>query len=375
MKKVVLLNNKSSSVLNFRKQLIHFLIKKGYSVFAMAPDFSESDIEKIKSWGAVAITYKISRSGLNPLADFNTINSLEKIFKTIKPDVVFSFFVKPVIYGTIAARNAKVSKVLGMIEGLGFPFTEQPNGLPFKTKLIKLIQVMLYKYALPKADKVIFLNNDDPIDLIHKYKIKTKKIEILKGIGVDLNDFAYSEVCLDKISFLWVGRLLKEKGIWEFFKASEIVKRKYPNVEFKIVGGFDTENPGGISKKELDFFIQKGIVDYLGQRSDIADVIASCSCSCSSSYREGSSRIIQESMSVGRAIIATDIPGSREMVINGKNGFLVPKWNPEALAERMCFLIENPDLLIKMGKHSRELAEKWYDCEKINSRLLEIIEN
>lgn len=375
MKKIALISNTTSSLLNFRKHFIHFLAERQYEIHCFSPDYNEKTKEIIKDWNAIPVDYPLSRAGLNPFADLKTIKFLTQKFKEISPDIVLSTFVKPTIYGTIAAKKANIPRIAGMIEGLGYTFTETQGGFSFKQKIIQKIQIFLYKIALPKADVVIFLNYDDPKDLIEKYNIKTKKVEVLGGIGLDLNDFPKRPVPIDPISFLWMGRLLKEKGIWEFLKAAEIVKQRYPKVEFKIAGGLDTENPGGISKEELEKFIQKGIVKYLGQVSNVAEVIASSSSSSSSSYREGSPRNLQEAMAVGRAIIATDIPGSREMVIDGENGFLVPKWSPEALAEKMIYLVENPEKLISMGEKSYQMALERYDGSKVNKRLLKIIEN
>ncbi|MFJ1322477.1 glycosyltransferase family 4 protein [Capnocytophaga canis] len=374
MKKIALVSNKTSSILNFRKHLIFFLIEKGYQVYSLSPDYTDSTKEIVVNWGAIPIDYKLRRGGLNPFADIRSIIGLEKIFREIKPDIVLSSFVKPVIYGTIVAHRTKVPRIIAMIEGLGYAFTQQPEGISLKQKIIQKIQAFLYKIVLPKADVVIFLNHDDPKDLIEKYKIRTQKIEVLGGIGLDLNDFPKSPVPLEPISFLWIGRLLKEKGIWEYLKAAEIVKAKYPEVEFKIIGGLDEENPGGISRLDLEKFTQKNIVKYLGEVRNVAEVISSSSCSSSSSYREGSPRSIQEAMAVGRAIIATDIPGSREAVVDGVNGFLVPKWSPEALAEKMCVLIENPSLFIEMGEKSYEMAVQKYDGNKVNQRLLKTLE-
>lgn len=375
MKTIVLISNVTSSLLYFRKHLIQYLVENQYRIYCLSPDYTEETKKIIISWGGIPMDYELSRAGMNPFKDLKTFTQLKKILKTIKPDIVLANFIKPVIYGCLVAKMVKVPKIVAMIEGLGYAFTEQPEGMSFKQKLAQKIQIFLYKMALPKANVVIFLNHDDPKDLIEKHQINTKRVEILGGVGLNLEDFPKTKVPLNPISFLWIGRLLKDKGIWEYLKAAEIVKKKYPEVEFKIIGRLDIENPGGISKEELYFFIQKNIVQYLGEVTNVDEIISNSSSMCSSSYREGSSRSIQEAMAVGRAIIATDIPGSREAVIDGENGYLVPKWNPEALAEKMCYLIETPDLLVSMGEKSHQMAVEKYDGKKVNKRLLEIIEN
>lgn len=373
MKTIALISNTTSSLLNFRKHLIQYLVENEYKVYCLSTDYTPQTKHIIQNLGAIPLDYELSRAGMNPLKDLKTLFQLTKILKEIKPDIVLSNFVKPVIYGSLAAKMAKVPKIVAMIEGLGYAFTDQPEGMSFKQKLAQRIQVFLYKIALPKADLVIFLNHDDPQDLIEKYQIKTKKVEVLGGIGLNLEDFPKTEVPLNPISFLWIGRLLKDKGIWEYLKTAEIVKQKYPEVIFKIIGGLDTENPGGISRDDLDFFVQKNIVQYFGEVKNVAEMISFSSASVSSSYREGSPRSIQEAMAVGRAIIATDIQGTREAVVDGVNGFLVPKWNPEAMAEKMCVLIENPNLLVSMGEKSHQMATEKYDGKKINEKLLKMI--
>lgn len=374
MKKIVLISNTTNSLLNFRKHLISFLIEEGFQVYCLSTDYTQQTKKIIEKWGAIAVDYPLSRAGVNPFADIKTLYKLTQILKEISPDIVLSNFVKPAIYGTLSAHFAKVPKIVAMIEGLGYAFTEPPEGFSLKQKIVQKIQVFLYKMALPKANLVLFLNKDDPNDLIKKHHIKTKHIKVLGGIGLNLEDFPKKTIPLHNISFLWIGRLLKEKGIWEYLKAAEMVKQKYPEVIFKIIGGLDTENPGGISEKELQFFIEKNIVNYMGEVQNVAEIISESSCVISSSfYREGSPRSIQEAMAVGRAVIATNIPGSREAVIDGENGFLVPKWNPKILAEKIEFLIENQDFLISMGEKSRILAVEKYDGKKVNKRLLQMI--
>ncbi|MFJ1490680.1 glycosyltransferase family 4 protein [Capnocytophaga canis] len=374
IKKIALISNATSSIFNFRKHLIFFLKEKGYEVYCLSPDYTSDDKQILNSWGVIPVDYELSRSGMNLFVEIKCIKRLTRILRDIAPDLVLSSFVKSAIYGTIAAKKANVYRIITMLEGLGYAFTEQPTGISLKQKIVQKIQILLYKIALPKADVVIFLNNDDPKDLLEKYNIPTKRIEILGPIGLELEDFPKFETPLHPISFLWIGRLLKDKGIWEYLKAAEIVKRRYTDVEFRIIGGLDIENPEGISKKELDVFVHKGVVKYFGLVNNVAQIISESSITVSSSYREGSPRSIQESMAVGRCIIATDIAGSRDLVAVGENGFLVPKWNPEALADKMIYLIENPDLIIEMGEKSHRMAVERLDGRKVNEKLLKILE-
>ena len=376
MRKIILLNNISQNILGFRKHLIKFLIAHNYIVYAMATDYTDKTKQKVIDLGAIPVDYSFARGGLNPFADLKNMKQLEKIFKDIDPDILLSSFSKPVIFGTLAAKKAKVPKIIAMLEGLGYTFTEHPNGQSLKTKIIKYIQIFLYKIALPKADTIIFLNPDDPKDLLEKYHIKTKKQEILGAIGLNLNDYKYSPPPTDPISFIFIARLLREKGIFEFLQAAEKIKTKYPHVIFNVIGSLDTENPGGLKKDDLNYYMKNNIINYPGFVNNVDEWISKSSVFVLPSYyREGVPRSTQEAMAIGRPIITTDVPGCRETVINKKNGFLIPKWDVEALIEAMEYFIKDPKEVIHMGEESYQIALKKFDGDRINEKLLSIIEN
>ena len=373
--KVIIVGTVASSLYGFRADLIHDLLKKGHQVYAFTSEYTADDLKKIEQLGAFPVTYGLNRGGLNPLSDIVATYKLSKKIREIKPDLVFSYFSKPVIFGTIAAKLAKVPKIIGMLEGLGYTFTQQPEGLGKKTELIKNIQVLLYKFALPQLDKLIFLNPDDSKDLVDKYAINVKKIEVLGGIGLDLKDYSYQPITnIQKlINFLFIGRLLKEKGIHDFLNAAKIVKEKYPETQFTVLGAIDPHNLGALTQSELDELISSNIIHYPGHVNNVKDWIANSHVFVLPSYREGVPRSTQEAMAIGRAIITTDVPGCRETVMNGVNGFLVPKWNPEALAEKMIYFIEHPEQICIMGNESHKIAINKFDAEKVNQRLMNIL--
>lgn len=376
MKKIILLNNTVQNILGFRKHLIQFLIAHSYEVYAMATDYTDETRQKVEDLGAIPINYSFARGGLNPFADLKNMKQLEKIFKQIQPDVLLSSFSKPVIFGTLAAKKARIPKVIAMLEGLGYTFTEHPNGQSLKAKIIKQIQIALYKIALPKANTVIFLNSDDPKDLLDNYHIKVKRKKILGAIGLDLNEYKYSIPPTEPISFIFIARLLREKGIFEFLQAAKKIKDKYPLTIFNVIGSLDTENPGGLKKDELEYYIENDVIKYPGFVNNVAEWIAKSSIFVLPSYyREGVPRSTQEAMAIGRAVITTNVPGCRETVENGRNGFLIPKWNVPALVEAMEYFIENPNEVIRMGKKSYKIALEKFNGEKVNEKLLSIIEN
>lgn len=372
--KIAIIGTIGSSLYSFRSDLIRALVGKGHAVYAFAMDYDESSKEKVRNLGAIPVDYRLSRGGLNPFADIATTYQLVRVLKEIKPDLVLSYFVKPIVYGSIAAKIAGVSSVVGMMEGLGYNFTDQPEGLTSKAKLIRSVQLFLYRLAFPCLDTLIFLNPDDPIDLLDKYHLKVRRLEVLGGIGVNLEQYQYSNVDIGKIKFLFIGRLLKEKGIHEFVQAAQIVREQYTEVEFIVLGGLDKENPGALQHDELNRLIQSGVITYPGHVSDVVHWIRHSSVFVLPSYREGVPRSTQEAMAIGRAVITTDVPGCRETVIDGVNGFLVPKWSSKEIAEKMIYLIENPHEIERMGNESRRIAEEKFDASIVNAKLIEILE-
>ena len=372
--KIILIGTVASSFYGFRTDLIKALVELNHEVYAFISEYKEDDLSKIRALGAVPIFYKLSRGGLNPLSDINATASLVKKINSLQPDIVFSYFSKPVIFGTLAAKIAKITLVIGMLEGLGYAFTEQPNGLNKKTKLIKKVQVLLYKLALPQLDKIIFLNPDDPKDLLDKYSIRVKEVEILGGIGLNLEDYPYSNSYPSQPTFIFVARLLAEKGIYDYIAAAKIVKNNYPEAKFIVLGTIDKEALGALTEAELKKFTEANIVEYPGHVNNVPEWIANSSVFVLPSYyREGVPRSTQEAMAMGRAVITTDVPGCRETVIDGVNGFLVEKWSPQALAEKMVYFIEHPEEINKMGYESYKIAQDKFDAHKVNKRLINML--
>ncbi len=376
-KKIIIIGTTADSITGFRSDLIKQLVLYGYEVFAFTCEYNENQLKEISVLGAKPVTYKMSRGGLNPFSDVKSLLDLKSEIDKINPDLVLSYFTKPVVYGSLASKLSKIPKIIGMIEGLGTPFTEHANGQLLKVKIIKFFQITLYRIVFPFIDKIIFLNKDDPQDLIYKNKIKHKinAVNILGPIGLNLYNYPYKKWDeAASISFIFIARLIAEKGVFEFVEAAKIVRKKYENVKFTIIGGLDTENPFGLSRYQLDELIASGLIEYPGFVTDVAKRIQdSAVFVLPSYYREGVPRSTQEAMAIGRPVITTDVPGCRETVVEGVNGFLVPKWNPEALADKMCYFIENPEQVNIMGLESYKIAQEKFDAEKVNSKLIEIM--
>lgn len=372
--RIVVVGTVSSSIFGFRKEFLQALVQTGHEVIFFSIDLTP-ELQR-RAWdelGVRAEVYSLSRTGMNPFADLRNAWDLYRSLKKIKPDLVFCYFAKPVIWGALAARLAGIQHRYGMLEGLGYYFTDEPNGNSRKKNLVRAIMVALFRFSLPMLKGLVVLNPDDKRDLIEKYRIRQKNVMVLGGIGVDLEEYAYSEPDTSSLRFVFVGRLLAEKGINEYLKASEIVKIRYPQVEFLILGGPDPGNPGSVDEAYLDKLVSEGVVIYPGSVANVAEWLAGSSVFVLPSYREGVPRSTQEAMAIGRPVITTDVPGCRETIVDGENGYKVPPHNPEALAGAMERFVVRPELICSMGRRSRELAERDFNVEKVNQRLFEFL--
>lgn len=373
--KIALIGTAANCVVGFRADLIKSLHQQGHTVYALTLDYDDNTRMQVTNLGAIPVDYKFSRTGLNPLKDFLDTYTLSKQLKRLAPDLVFSYFSKPSIFGTLAAVMAGVKKRYAMLEGLGYLFTEQPQGVSRKVRLLKKIQVMLYRCIFPSLDALILLNPDDRHDLLVNCKINVKQAHVLGGIGLNLADYPFTPPPTSPVSFIFIARLLAEKGVHEYVAAAKIVKAKYPETRFYMLGAIDTQNPGSLTGKCLNNLIEDDIIIAPGHVSNVAEWIAKSSVFVLPSYyREGIPRSTQEAMAMGRAVLSTDVPGCRETVVQGVNGYLVKRWSHAELAEKMCELIENPQKITDMGLASYQLAQERFDADKVNNRLLELLE-
>lgn len=367
---ICIIGNQAFSLLNFRGLLISDMVAKGHEVLALAPDYEEKTRNEVRALGAEPVDYSLSRTGMNPVKDAADMLRLTVILGRLKPDLTLSYAIKPVIYGTLAAWGARVPRRFAMIEGLGYVFTPTEGTEPVKRKALRGAVSILYAAALRSASRVFFLNKDDIDEFSKKKLVSPTKVYLLGGIGVDLDEWTASSPIMDPVTFLLAARLLREKGVVEYAKAAWIIKQKYPNTRFVLLGSLDT-NPGGLSFEEINAWVAKGILEWPGHVPDVRLWMAKASVFVLPSYyREGVPRSIQEMMAMARPVITTDAPGCRETVIDGENGFLVPVRNAEALAIAMEQFILNPSLIEKMGKASRRIAEERFDVHKINRVIL-----
>ena len=360
MKKIAIVVNNSWYAWIMRANLGFAFQKEGYEVVFICPYDKYSENIK-KHFGYIDIN--INSKGINPIEDLKTIYSYYKIYKELKPDIVLQYNIKPNIYGTIAADMLNIPTI-NNIAGLGTLFIKQ--------NIITKIAKLLYKVSQKKATKVFFQNHDDFEMFVNEKLIQKEKCDVLPGSGVDITKFTPVEKNDDGVfRFLLASRMLWAKGIQEFVDAAKIIKVKYKNVEFQLLGHLDLSSPTAISKEQMHIWENDGYVKYLGSSDDIRVEIAQADCMVLPSfYREGTPRSILEAMSTGRAIITTDTPGCRETVVNGKNGYLIaPKSVPD-LVNSMFKFVKNPNIISDMGIKSREIAEEKYDVKKVNLKML-----
>ena len=372
MKHILIIASYGPSLINFRLNLIKLLLSKGYkvSVASSSENFSHGLQKKLKALGVKIYLFSLSRTGLNILREFNSLLDLMRIIKYSKPNIIISYTAKPVIYSGLILKFFPKIIHFPLITGLGFAFT---NNVSIRQSLLRKLMTSLYSLSLKKSKNIIFQNKDDK-KLFLELKIfkDKKKVSVVNGSGIDLNAFRFSRLPTEHI-FLMIARLLIDKGIKEYFEASIIVKKNFPNVKFHLIGDLD-QNPSSLNKKELKFWINKSKVKYLGKRNSVKSALRACRYFVLPSYREGTPRTILEALSIGRPVITTNVPGCRETVVNKKNGLLIPSKNSMALANAMIKLIKEKDKKIKsMAKESYLIAKEKYEIDKVNTNMLNIM--
>lgn len=372
MARIAIITSHAGSLANFRGPLLRTLEERGHCVLALAPDYDDTTIEAVRALGAEPVSYRLSRTAIDPLRDLGDLLRLKRLLQSLRVDACLTYFIKPVIYGTIAARLAGIERRFALIEGLGFVFTQAPAGASHSRRFLRGGVALLYRLALRGAKRVIFLNRDDMAEFIGRRIVPSEKAALLGGIGVDLDDWRSRGPTTSPLTFVLVARLLREKGICEFVEAARAIRRCRPDAIFRVVGGPD-ENPGGLTRETMEAWVREGIIEWTGNVSVKPWLERASVFVLPSYYREGVPRSIQEAMAMGLPIITTDMPGCRDTVVDGRNGFLVPAHDHAALVAAIRVFVVNPGLVASMGQQSRAMAEERYDVHAVNERLLALL--
>jgi len=362
--KIIISSNTSWSIYNFRLGLVKELLKKN-KVIIIAPKDKFS--QKLIDLGCEYYDIYIDNKGTNPINDLKTFWQYYKIYKKIKPNVVLHFTIKPNIYGNFACELLNIL-VVNNVTGLGTVF--------IKENLVTQIVKNMYKMAFKNS--FIFFQNKDDKELFFKLGIiNHKNIEILPGSGINIEKFQPIQIeKKDNIfRFLLIARLLWDKGIGEYVEAAKIIKQKYQNVEFLLLGAVGVDNPTAISKEQIDRWVGEGIVRYLGVTDNVKSEIAKADCIVLPSYREGTSRVLLESAAMAKPIITTNVPGCNNIVDDGINGFLCKVKDIKDLADKMEKMLNlSEEERIKMGKRGREKIIREFDERIVIKKYLETIE-
>lgn len=359
--------NTAWNIYNFRLGLIRALIERGHKVVAIAP--ADDFIRPILETGASFETlHRLSRKGTNPVQDVRLVHEFYRHYQKHAVEVALQYTIKPNIYGTFGAGFAK-TKTICTVTGLGYSFLSEG----WVNRIVKY----LYKRAFNRASLVAFQNQDDQQLFLDAGLVSDSKTLLIKGSGIRTDFFApLPPTRTDgQFVFLFVGRLLYDKGVQELLDAAQILKNQYPKAEFWIVGAIDTDNPSAIKREQIEALDQQGIVRYLGPSNDVRSIMREADAVVLPSYREGIPRVMLEGLSMAKPLITTDAPGCRETVVDGHNGFLIPIKDSQSLAQALeKMLLLSPAERQRMGENGRLMALQEFDEQAIIFKYFELID-
>ena len=314
---------------------------------------------------------QLSRTGLNPIADLGFVRQVWKLCRQRRPKVVLAYGVKPIVFGLLGARLAGVRLCYAMVTGLGHAYTTEG----VRTRLVRLVLAVLYRVALRISKRTFFQNPDDLRNFVDRGLVPEARAVLINGSGINLDRFPLRPLPdVPSARFLFVGRLLYEKGLREFVGACRLVAERHPGCEFVVLGGHDASLPHAVSAEEVETWKTEGVARFVGAVKDVRSWLEWCSVLVLPSYREGTPRSVLEAMATGRAVITTDAPGCRETVEDGVNGFLVEPRTVEPLADAMMRLAADPAAVARFAEAGRRIAEDKYDVHKVNAVLLKTME-
>lgn len=372
-KTVLFIANTTGCLYNFRFGLISELIEKKYKVITLAPfhskeAYSDKAAENLTAMGAECINFEFNTKSTNPIQDLKLISRYKKAFKGINPDIILSYTIKSNIYGSIAARKVGIP-IVANVTGLG--------NLYANPGILTKVANFLYKWGFKKTHTVFFQNQDD-MELFLKHRnVKYNQCGRIPGSGINIETFKPMEktVFNKKVTFLTISRLIWDKGIEYYVDAIKILKKKFENVEFQILGELGVNNPNAIPEDVVRSWVDEGIITYLGTSSDIREQIRNCDAMVLPSiYREGVPRTLIEGAALGKPIITTNNVGCRDMVDDGINGFLCKKRDPEDLADKIAkFINLSDDEKREMCNKSRDKVLKEFDEKIVIQKYMDII--
>lgn len=335
--------------------------KAGYDVHVATMDGPA--VADIQALGMTHHAIPMTRSGKHPLQELGTLLALVRLFRRLRPDVVHLVTIKPVLYGGIAARIARVPGMVAAISGLGFVFLS--NSL--KMRLVRAVVARLYRVALGHPNSRVIFQNANDRDLLKSLgAVREDQVVIIRGAGVDLDAYRPTpEPPAPPVIVTMVARLLRDKGVQEFVQAAKLLRERGVPVTMQLVGGLDAGNPTSATQADVDAWQQDGCVQALGERSDVAALYAAAHIAVLPSYREGLPKSLIEAAACGRAVVTTDVPGCRDAIEPNVTGLLVPVRDAAALADAIARLAQDAALRQAMGTAGRALAEREFDINRV----------
>lgn len=361
---IVLSANSDWNIANFRGGLIRALRDAGYEPVVIAPQDPAADA-RMRELGVERIPVTVERSGINPLADLRLLLQYRRLLKRLRPSAYLGYTIKPNIYGSLAAASLGIPSIPN-VSGLGTAFIRQGA--------LQQVVKRLYRVGFRRAPVVFFQNDEDRQLFIGRRIVRMDQARALPGSGVDLDRFAPAAPLEGPPTFLLVGRLLRDKGVVEFAQASRLLRSKLPGARFQLLGPIDEENRTAISHGELDSWVDEGAVEYLGTTDDVRPFIAAATAVVLPSYREGLPRSLLEASAMARPLIAADVPGCRQVVQDGLNGYLCAVRDPVSLAAAMERMAKLPVLERKtMGQAARQQVQDRFNQEFVVQAYLDVL--
>jgi glycosyltransferase involved in cell wall biosynthesis len=365
---IAIVANTSWNLVHFRSSLAGQFQEKGWRVLAIAPPGAYSDRLKTHPFSRYYPWYRLRPHSRNLLQEWLAARELQRLYSIVKPDLALHFTVKPNLYGSWAAARLGIPSI-SAVTGLGYPFLHPEGGNRFVP--------YLYRSAFRSSSAVVFQNEDDRALFFDRKLVDPRKAHLIPGSGVDTQFFQAPPggPSPDFFTFLYAGRLLKDKGILEFLEAGRRLAGLYPRARFWIAGEMEPGNPAALSPEQLAPYLSLPAFRYWGFREDVRQLMAEADIFALPSHREGMPRAVLEAMSMAKPIIATDAPGCKETVAPGENGWLVAARDAEALIGAMeQAMRQSPAALAAMGEKSRIKAISQFDIQSINRQFLELAE-
>jgi glycosyltransferase involved in cell wall biosynthesis len=359
--------NNPAFFLSHRLPLALAAKRAGYEVHVAT--MAGAGVVEIESHGLTQHVIPMTRSGKNPFKEVHSVWALWRLFCRVQPDLVHLVTIKPVMYGGIAARLARVPGMVAAISGLGFVFVSASR----KVRLLRVIVVRLYRLALNHPNSRVILQNSSDREVLNALgAIKESQVIMIRGSGVDLGAYAGKQEPPAPIIAIMVARLLRDKGVQEFIEAARLLKQSKVPVTMRLVGSIDPGHPASMAQAEIDQAHRDSLIEALGERQDIAALYASVHIAVLPSYREGLPKSLIEAAACARAVVTTNVPGCRDAIVPDMTGILVPPRDAAALAEGIERLVLDPALRQRMGQEGRRWAEREFNVQEVCSRHLAI---